>query len=48
MWWSFPWRNLSWGKRIFMKGGAGFLSIFSESNEKINMKKFLQLKVRVF
>ena len=23
----FPWRNLSWGKRISMKGCAGFSSI---------------------
>ena len=38
----FPWKNLSWGKRISMKGGQDSF----KSNEKINMKKFLQLKVR--
>ena len=34
------------GKENFHEGGAGFVSIFLKSNEKINMKKFLQLKVR--
>ena len=38
--------NFSWGNRISMKGVQDFLSIFLKRNEKNNMKKFLQLKVR--
>ena len=34
------------GEEIFHEGGAGFFSIFSKNNEKINMKMFIQLKVR--
>ena len=34
------------GEENIHEGGVGFLSIFLKSNEKINMKKFLQLKVR--
>ena len=34
------------GEENFHEGGAGFLSIFLKNNEKINMKKFFQLKVR--
>ena len=36
----FPWRNLSWGKRISMKGAQDFLALFKKNNEKINMKSF--------
>ena len=42
---NFPWRNLSGGK-ISMKGTQVFLAFFFKNNEKINMKKFFQLKVR--
>ena len=43
----FPWRNLSWEKRNSMKGAQDFLALFKKkNNEKINMKKFFQLKVR--
>ena len=38
--------NFSWGKKISMKGVQDFLALFKENNEKINMTKFLQLKVR--
>ena len=39
--------NFSWGKRISMKGAQDFLVLFkTKNNEKINMKKFFQLKVR--
>ena len=34
------------GKENFYEGGAGFLIIILKNNEKINMKKFFQLKVR--
>ena len=34
------------GEENFHEGGAGFFSIFLKNNEKINMKKFFQLKVR--
>ena len=37
---NFPWRNLSWGKKISIKGGAAFFSIIKKNNKKINMKKF--------
>ena len=41
------WRNFSWGKKIFIKGAQDFLALFEKkNNEKINMKKFFQLKVR--
>ena len=44
---NFPWRNLSWGGKISMKGrGQDFLALFKKNNEKINMKKCFQLKVR--
>ena len=36
----FLWRNLSWGKKISMKGDAGFSSIIKKNNERINMKSF--------
>ena len=42
---SFPWRNLSRGKKISMKGAQHFLALFKK-NEKINVKNFFQLKVR--
>ena len=38
--------ELAMGKENFHEEGAGFFSIFLKSNEKINMNKFLQLKVR--
>ena len=44
--WEDPWRNISWGKRISMKEAKNFLALFKKSNEKINMKKFFQLKIR--
>ena len=43
-WVNFPSRNLSWGKRISMKGAQDFLALFKK-NEKIDMKKFFQLEV---
>ena len=42
---NFPWGILHW-RRKFPWRGPGFLSIFLKNNEKINMKKFFQLKVR--
>ena len=45
-WGNFPLRNLSWGKKISMKGGQDFLALFKKNNEKINMNKFFQLEVR--
>ena len=46
-WGNFPSRNLSWGKKISMKGGQDLLALFKKkNNEKINMKKFFQLEVR--
>ena len=44
----FPWRNLLWGERISIKGAQDFLILFKtkKNNEKINVKKFFQLKVR--
>ena len=38
--------NLSWGKKISMKGAQDLLTLVKKNNEKINMKKFLQLEVR--
>ena len=38
--------NLSWGKKISMKGAQDLLALFQKNNEKINMKKFFQLEVR--
>ena len=35
-----PSRNLSWGKKIFMKGAQDFLALLKKNNEKINMKSF--------
>ena len=35
---SFPWRNLSKGKK-FYEGGAGLFSIFFKDNEKIEYEK---------
>ena len=29
-----------------MKGAQDFLALFNKNNEKINMKKFFQMKVR--
>jgi len=37
--------DLSWGKRISIKGAQNFLA-FLKKNEKINMKKLFQLDVR--
>ena len=34
------------GETIFMKGAQDFLALFLKKNEKINIKKFFQLKVR--
>ena len=34
---NFPWRYLSWGKRISMKGAQDFLAFFKK-HKKINMK----------
>ena len=45
-WGRFPRRNLSWGKNTFMKGAQDYLALFKKYNEKINMKKIFQLKVR--
>ena len=40
-WGNFSWRNLSWGKKISMKGAQDFLALFKKkNNEKINMTKF--------
>ena len=41
---NFPSRNLSWGKKISMKGAQDLLALLKK-NEKINMKKFFQLEV---
>ena len=39
-WGNFPSRNLSWGKKISMKGAQDLLALFEKkNNEKINMKK---------
>ena len=32
---NFPWRNLSWGKKIFMKGAQDYLALLN----KIQLKK---------
>ena len=41
-WGNFPSRNLSWGKKISMKGAQDLLALFiKKNNEKINMKKFI-------
>ena len=40
-WGNFPSRNLSWRKKISMKGAQDLLALFEKKdNEKINMKKF--------
>ena len=39
-WGNFPSRNLSWGKKISMKGAQDLLALFKKNNEKIYMKKF--------
>ena len=46
MLWELSIENLSWGKKIFMKGTQDIQSLFKKNNEKINMKKFFQLEVR--
>ena len=40
-WGNLPSRNLSWGKKISMKGAQDLLALFKKKNEKINMKKFI-------
>ena len=45
-WGSFPSRNLSWEKKISMKGVQDLLALLKKNNEKINMKNFFQLEVR--
>jgi len=30
----FPWRNLSWGKRISIEGAQDFLALLKKNNEK--------------
>jgi len=40
------WGNFSWRKKISMKGAQDFLLLLKKNNEKINMTKFFQLKVR--
>jgi len=35
-----PGRNLSWGKKIYMKEAQHFLALFKKNNQKINMKEF--------
>ena len=39
-WGNFPSKNLSWGKKISMKGAQDLLAILKKNKEKINMKKF--------
>ena len=39
-WGNFPSRNLSWRKKISMKGAQDLLALLKKNNEKINMKKF--------
>ena len=41
-----PMKEFVMGEENFHEGGAGFFSIFLNNNEKINMKKFFQLKGR--
>ena len=36
---NFPSRNLSWGKKISMKGAQDLLVLLKKNNKKINMKK---------
>ena len=38
--------NLSWEKKISMKGAQDLLALLKKNSEKINMKKFFQLEVR--
>ena len=45
-WGNFPSRDLSWGKEFSMKGAQDLLALLKKNNEKINMKKFFQLKLR--
>ena len=33
-WGNFPWRNLSWGNKIFMKGTQDFLALFKTMKNK--------------
>ena len=39
-WGSFPSWNLSWWKKISMKGAQDLLPLLKKNNEKRNMKKF--------
>ena len=39
-WGNFPSRNLSWRKKISMKGAQDFLALLKKNNEKINTKVF--------
>ena len=41
----FPWRNLSWGKKIFMKGTQHFLALFKKNEKFKDEKVFFQLNV---
>ena len=42
----FPWRNLSWGKRISMKGEQDFLALFEKTMKKKYEKFFLPKKLK--
>ena len=33
-WGNFPWKNLSWGKKSFMKGEQDFLALFKKKTMK--------------
>ena len=45
-WGNFLWSNLSWEKKISMKGPQDFLALSKKTIKKINMKKCFHLKVR--
>ena len=46
-WENFPSRNLSWGKKISIKGAQDLLAFLKKkNNEKIKMKVFFQLEVK--
>ena len=39
-WGNFPSRNLSWGKKISMKGAQDLLALLKKNNEKSKYEKF--------
>ena len=44
-WGNFPWRNLSWGKKISMKGAQDFLALLKKKQWKNKYEKFFSTEI---